>query len=112
MLQWTGVGGLKLITVRLAIVKARENSWAYMDSRKHEVLRVYSSKNDFSDLLIIGKLSAKFKNGKEVTDDFIVRLVFQGDTAISPKGSLYQIWAVSQAHRMCSTISDRCSFVF
>ncbi|KAH6718655.1 hypothetical protein BKA61DRAFT_668996 [Leptodontidium sp. MPI-SDFR-AT-0119] len=78
-----------------AIVKARQNSWAHMDSRKHEVLRVYSSKNDFSDLLLIGRLSAKFKNGKEVTDDFIVRLVFQGDTGLNPKGSLYQIWADS-----------------
>ncbi|PVH76695.1 hypothetical protein DL98DRAFT_574246 [Cadophora sp. DSE1049] len=78
-----------------AIVKARENSWTHMDSRKHEVLRVYTSKNDFSDLLLIGKLSAKFKNGKEVTDEFIVRLVFQGDTELNPKGSLYQIWADS-----------------
>ncbi|KAH8761734.1 hypothetical protein BGZ57DRAFT_858122 [Hyaloscypha finlandica] len=77
------------------IIQARENSWAHMDSRKHEVLRVYSSNNDFSDLLLIGKLSAKFKNGREVTDEFIVRLVFRGDTTVNPKGSLYQIWADS-----------------
>ena len=75
-----------------------------MDSRKHEVLRVYSSKNDFSDLLLIGKLSAKFKNGREVTDEFIVRLVFRGDTTVNPKGSLYQIWAVSRPHHVCGGI--------
>lgn len=100
LLERTEERELRLIMVRLAIVKARQNSWAHMDSRKHEVLRVYSSKNDFSDLLLIGRLSARFKNGKEVTDDFIVRLVFQGDTGLDPKGSLYQIWAVSEARPM------------
>jgi len=78
-----------------AIINARENSWAYMDSRKHEVLHVYSSKNDFSDLLLLCKLSAKFKNGKEVTDEFVVRIILQGNTSVNPKGSLYQIWADS-----------------
>jgi len=65
-----------------------------MESRKHSVLRVYTSNPDFSDLLLIGSLSAKFKNGKEATDEFVARLVFKGDTSIDPKGSLYQIWAV------------------
>lgn len=65
-----------------------------MESRKHEVLRVYSIKSDFSDLLFVGKLSAKFKNGKEASDEFIVRLVFHGDTSVKPIGKLYQIWAV------------------
>lgn len=66
-----------------------------MDDRKHEVLRVYSSKPDFSDILIVAKLYAKFKNGKEATDEFIANIIFKGDTSKDPKGSLYTIWAVS-----------------
>jgi hypothetical protein len=66
-----------------------------METRKHEVLRVYSNKADFSDLLFIGKLTAKFKNGKEASDEFIVRLVFEDDPSVKPPiGKLYQIWAV------------------
>lgn len=65
-----------------------------METRKHEVLRVYTHKPDFSDLLFIGKLSATFKNGKSATEEFVVRLTVEGDPATNPKGSLYQIWAV------------------
>lgn len=78
----------------LEIIQAREKSWATMESRKHELLRVYTSNSDFSDLLLIGKLSANFKNGKEATDEFIVRLVLEGETTHNPKGSLYQVWGV------------------
>jgi hypothetical protein len=65
-----------------------------METRKHEVSRVYSSKPDFSDLLFIGKLTATFKSGRSASDEFVVRLTFEGDPAVNPKGSLYQIWAV------------------
>jgi hypothetical protein len=79
----------------LEIIAAREKSWGHMDDRKHEVLRVYTSKPDFSDILIVGKLYAKFKNGNEATDEFIANITFEGDTGTDPKGSLYRIWAAS-----------------
>jgi hypothetical protein len=83
------------LTRSTEIIAARANSWNHMESRQHSVLRVYSSKVDGSDLLIIGNLKAKFKNGKEAEDQFIIRLTFEGDTSVAPKGSLYQIWADS-----------------
>lgn len=66
-----------------------------MDSRKHTLLRVYTSKNDFSDLLLLATMDVKFKNGNEVTGEFTVRVTFEGDTSVDPKGTLYQIYAVS-----------------
>jgi len=88
-----GMAGKSIGTAE--IVQAREKSWDIMESRKHSILRVYTSTADFSDLLLVGSLTAKFKNGKEATDEFIVRLVFKGDTSTDPKASLYQIWADS-----------------
>jgi len=83
-------------TGRAEIIQAREKSWAHMETRKHEVLRVYSNKADFSDILFIGKLTAKFKNGNEASDEFVVRLVFENDPNVKPPiGKLYQIWADS-----------------
>lgn len=66
-----------------------------MVSRSHEVLRVYTMNQDFSDILLIGRVTAKFKNGKEVEHEFTARIVFEGDTRVDPKGTLYQIWVVS-----------------
>jgi len=77
------------------IIKARTNSWSLMESRNHEILSVYSVKTDFSDILLLCRLTAKFKNGKEASDDFVVRVVFIGDTSLEPKGSLYKIYADS-----------------
>lgn len=70
-----------------------------MESRKHEILSVYSVKTNFSDLLLLCRLTAKFKNGKEASDDFVVRVVFKGDTNLEPKSSLYKIYAVSFLER-------------
>lgn len=66
-----------------------------MQERRHELLRVFTSKQDFSDLLLVCKLTAKLKNGNEVSGEFISRLVFHGNTHVDPKGSLYTIWNVS-----------------
>ena len=70
-----------------------------MELRKHEILSVYSVKTDFSDILLLCRLTAKFKNGKEASDDFVVRVVFIGNTSLEPKGSLYKIYAVSSLKR-------------
>lgn len=80
---------------REAIIQARQKSWDHMETRKHQVLRVYTAKQDGSDLLIIGNLTAKFKNGKEATDDFIAQIVLDGTTSSNPKGTLYKVWADS-----------------
>jgi hypothetical protein len=69
-----------------------------MQERRHQLLRVFTSKQDFSDLLLVCKLTAKLKNGNEVSGEFISHLVFEGDTNVHPKGSLYTIWNVSSTY--------------
>ena len=58
------------------------------------MLNVYIAKKDFSNILIIGKLSAGLKNGKEVLSEFVARIVFVGLKS-RPKVSLYEVWAAS-----------------
>ena len=55
---------------------------------------MFTSRKDFSDLLLICKLNATLKNGNDVSGEFIVHLVFKGDTSVDPKGSLYILWSV------------------
>lgn len=69
-----------------------------MEERRHELVRVFTSKKDFSDLLLICKLTAKLKNGNDVTGEFVSHLVFEGDTNVDPKGKLYTIWNVSRSY--------------
>jgi hypothetical protein len=88
------------------IIAARIKSWAVMEERRHELLRVFTSKKDFSDLLLICKLKATLKNGNEVSGEFISHLVFKGDTSVDPKGSLYTIWNVSLAWTIKSFLSN------
>ncbi|OQV00122.1 hypothetical protein CLAIMM_05660 [Cladophialophora immunda] len=78
-----------------AIKQSRETAWDTISSRKHEVLQVYPGKQDYSDLVLIGRLTAGLKNGNEVVTEFIAQIHFQGDTSTNPKGTLYKVWGVS-----------------
>jgi hypothetical protein len=64
-----------------------------IETRKHEVLSVYTAKEDFSNILLVGKLAAGLKNGKEVVSEFIARVEFI-ETESSPKATLYEVWTV------------------
>jgi hypothetical protein len=64
-----------------------------IDTRKHEVLNVYIAKEDFSNMVLIGKLTAGLKNGREVVSEFVARLEFT-DVESSPKATLYEVWTV------------------
>jgi hypothetical protein len=57
------------------------------------VLSVYIAKEDFSNIVLIGKLSAGLKNGKEAVSDFVAHLEFT-DVDGSPKATLYEVWTV------------------
>ncbi|KAH8812892.1 hypothetical protein F5884DRAFT_899111 [Xylogone sp. PMI_703] len=75
------------------IIAARKNSWALMDTRRHDLLRVYTKKADFSDLILVCNFTALLKTGNAVSEEFIVNLIFRGDTSTNPKGCLYKIWS-------------------
>jgi len=78
-----------------ALRKCRDSAWVTVDSRRHEVLKVYASDEEGSDLLLIGQAATGFKNGKKVTMEFAARIIVEGSSTEKPKIKLYQVWADS-----------------
>lgn len=55
---------------------------------------MFSGKADYSDIILIGKLTAVLKNGNKVETEFIAQIQFEGDMETDPKGTLYKVWGV------------------
>lgn len=77
-----------------AIADSRKTAWEKFESRKHEVLQVFCGKADYSDIIMVGKLTAGLTNGNKVVTEFIAHIEFEGDMETSPKGTLYKVWGV------------------
>lgn len=77
----------------------REHAWTAIATRHHDVHRVYTAKDDFSDIFFLGTLTAKFRNGCTVAQEFVSRTVFDPDSlkAGKAKAKYYQVWNVSVA---------------
>lgn len=58
-------------------------------------MQIYTTKGDYSDILVFGKLKSWFKNGEIVDVEFVAGVTFSGDTSKEPKCSLYRVWGVS-----------------
>lgn len=80
---------------RSEIIASRSTAWNHVATRKHQVLRVYIAKRDYTDILLVGKVEVKYKNGNDLSTEFIARAAFEvvGDGRV--KANLYQGWAVS-----------------
>lgn len=76
----------------IAIAASRKTAWDKFESRKHEVLQVFCGKADYSDIIMVGKLTAGLTNGNQVVTEFIAHIEFEGDMETSPKGTLYKVW--------------------
>jgi hypothetical protein len=79
----------------LAIAESRQAAWDTITSRRHEILRVFAGKSNYSELILIKKLIAGLKNRNEVVIEFIAQIELEGDTSKDPKGTLYKVWRVS-----------------
>jgi hypothetical protein len=73
-----------------AISKSREHAWDVIESRKHEVLKVYASDAEGRDLVLIGRLTAGKKDGGEVVAGLVARVVVESDGDGKLKMGLYQ----------------------
>ncbi len=62
------------------------------------MLQVFCGKADYSEIALIGKLTAVLKNGNQVVTEFIAQIKFEGDVQQSPEGVLYKVWGVSKSH--------------
>ncbi|OQU95839.1 hypothetical protein CLAIMM_02004 isoform 1 [Cladophialophora immunda] len=78
-----------------AIAASRKSAWDNFEFRKHEVLQVFCGKADYSEIALIGKLTAVLKNGNQVVTEFIAQIKFAGDVQQSPEGVLYKVWGDS-----------------
>jgi len=82
-------------TGRAEIAAARPKSWNMIATRRHQPVKVYSFTPDFSDVLLMGYISAKLTNGNSVSVEFIAQFIFEGDTSSSPIITSYKSWADS-----------------
>ncbi|KAF2491725.1 hypothetical protein BU16DRAFT_126852 [Lophium mytilinum] len=82
-------------TGRADIAAARPKSWNMIASRKHQPVKVYSFKSDYSDVLVMGQISATLTNGNSVSVEYIAQFVLKGDTSATPVIASYKSWADS-----------------
>lgn len=78
-----------------AISESRKSAWDNFTSRQHEVLQIFTYKSDYSEILLIGKLTAVLKNNNTVVTEFIAQIQFEGEMQKQPQGTLYKVWGVS-----------------
>ncbi|RFU33163.1 hypothetical protein B7463_g3163, partial [Scytalidium lignicola] len=78
-----------------AIFESRAHGWNAIERRKHEVEQVFTARQDYSNILIQGKITAKFRNGKEVVGGMTAQILFDDATSSNPKASLYKTWGDS-----------------
>ncbi|EXJ87203.1 hypothetical protein A1O3_04162 [Capronia epimyces CBS 606.96] len=71
---------------------SRKKAWAVVETRYHEVVKVFSATDDASDLLLIGNAVLGLKNGKRIEGDFLARAVFDGISTATPRLSFFQAW--------------------
>ncbi|EXJ76276.1 uncharacterized protein A1O5_00784 [Cladophialophora psammophila CBS 110553] len=83
------------LTGREAIAASRPKAWITQKERRHEPRQVYTTKADYSDILVFGQLKSWFKNGEIVDVEFIAGITFSGDTSKLPLCSLYRVWGDS-----------------
>ncbi|EXJ82857.1 hypothetical protein A1O3_06672 [Capronia epimyces CBS 606.96] len=93
--SFTITGGTYVGTEEIKI--SRIAAWKVVTSRAHRYLKVYTCKEDASDLLTIGLADMGLINGKTLQGNFISRIVFEDVNA--PYGELrmklFQAWGDS-----------------
>jgi hypothetical protein len=85
---------LDLADSRSEIAASRATAWDRIATREHQVLRVYISKRDYTDILLVCKLNAKYNNGNDLSEEFAARVAFEVLEDGQVKAILYQVWAV------------------
>ncbi|KAI9735354.1 MAG: hypothetical protein M1818_006549 [Claussenomyces sp. TS43310] len=74
------------------IKESRTEAWRVVERRFHEIIKVFSAKDDASDLLMIGNAVLNLKNGKEVKGDFIAHMVLDKVATPDVRISYFQVW--------------------
>ena len=79
---------------RKAIRRSRDNAWKVIDTRRHEVLKVYTTNTEADDLLLIGRVTVGYKNGETKEGEFIGRIKISYRHISHPRTQLYKVWMI------------------
>jgi hypothetical protein len=94
-----------------AIRRSRDNAWKAIETRRHELLKVYTDGHEAEDLLIIGQVTVGLKDGIAKRGEFVARIALTESQTSNPKIKLYKVWMVSpsrlqvEEYRLISTSS-------
>jgi len=75
-----------------AIRRCRDDAWKAIESRRHELLKVYTDSHEADDLLIIGQVTAGLRTGEKKRGEFIARVRIDDAQTRNPKLKLYKVW--------------------
>lgn len=67
-----------------------------IETRRHELLKVYTDSQEGDDLLIIGQVTVGLRTGERKRGELIARTRIDGAHTSSPKLMLYKVWMVSR----------------
>lgn len=77
------------------IATSNHGMWVGLETRRHEVLKVYACSDAGDDLMLMGNVTWGFKNGEVVEGGFAARAVVVNGDSEKPRLKLYQGWGVS-----------------
>ncbi|KAJ4169266.1 hypothetical protein NW754_001350 [Fusarium falciforme] len=79
-----------------AIRRSRDNVWNAITSRRHVIVKVYSSQADTcDDLLLLGNNTIQVRSGKTVQFNFVARIGLEGLNSSDLRIKSCETWADS-----------------
>lgn len=66
-----------------------------IQSRRHELLKVYTDSETAEDLLVLGQVTVGYNSGEKKRGEFTARIRLIGTKTSRPKVKLYKVWMVS-----------------
>lgn len=76
------------------IAASRKAAWQIVNSRRHDVAKVFSATNDASDLMWIGDAVLSLKNDKEVAGSFLAHLKLVDVNSENVRIKYFRAWGV------------------
>ncbi len=78
------------------LIKFRQGAWDVITYRKHEPRKVYTSASDEKDLVVLGNVMFRHKNGQRVTQEFVGNFIFDEVRDEEALIQSYQAWLDSK----------------
>lgn len=85
-----------LTNLNTELIKFRQGAWDVITYRKHEPRKVYTSASDEKDLVVLGNVTFRHKNGQRVTQEFVGNFIFDEVRDEEALIQSYQAWLDSK----------------